>query len=143
MASPTEQGQSAPAAQDAEALKVLVVDDTATNRQILQVFLNKLGFRVDIAVDGAQAVERFVAGSPDLVLMDVMMPVLDGLQATRNIRSQPETKEIPVIALTAMAMEGDREKVIEAGCDDYATKPIDLPVLLEKMQALLERRGAS
>ncbi|MBI3864109.1 MAG: response regulator [Planctomycetia bacterium] len=123
--------------------KILLVDDEEMNRDFLQRRLQKRGYEVVTAIDGAEACAKIAGIRPDLVLMDVMMPVLDGLQATRNIRSQPETKEIPVIALTAMAMEGDREKVIEAGCDDYATKPIDLPVLLEKMQALLERRGAS
>lgn len=123
--------------------KILLVDDEEMNRDFLQRRLQKRGYEVETAVDGEEACAKIGGIRPDLVLMDVMMPVLDGLQATRRLRSQPETREIPVIALTAMAMEGDRDKVIEAGCDDYATKPIDLPLLLEKMQALLERRGTS
>jgi two-component system, cell cycle response regulator DivK len=123
--------------------RILLVDDEEMNRDFLQRRLQKRGYEVVTAVDGAEACAKIVEIGPDLVLMDVMMPVLDGLQATRNLREQPETRAIPVIALTAMAMEGDREKVIEAGCDDYATKPIDLPVLLEKIQALLERHSGS
>lgn len=123
--------------------KILLVDDEEMNRDFLQRRLQKRGYEVETAVDGAEACAKIAGVQPDLVLMDVMMPFMDGLQATRKLKAQPETRAIPVIALTALAMEGDREKVIEAGCDDYATKPIDLPVLLEKIQALLERRGAS
>jgi CheY-like chemotaxis protein len=123
--------------------KILLVDDEEMNRDFLQRRLQKRGYDVVTAVDGAEACAAIACLRPDLVLMDVMMPVLDGLQATRRLRSLPDTREIPVIALTAMAMDGDREKVIEAGCDDYATKPIDLPLLLEKIQALLERHGVS
>ena len=123
--------------------KILLVDDEEMNRDFLQRRLQKRGYEVVTAVDGAEACAKIREISPDLVLMDVMMPVLDGLQATRSLRSHPETREIPVIALTALAMDGDREKVLEAGCDDYATKPIDLPVLLEKMQALLVKKAAS
>jgi CheY-like chemotaxis protein len=123
--------------------RILLVDDEEMNRDFLQRRLKKRGYEVVTAIDGADACARVAGLQPDLVLMDVMMPVMDGLQATRQLREQPETREIPVIALTALAMDGDRERVIEAGCDDYTTKPIDLPVLLEKIQALLERRGDS
>lgn len=122
--------------------KILLVDDEEMNRDFLQRRLQKRGYQVVTAIDGAEACARIGSERPDLVLMDVMMPVMDGLQATRAIRAAPETRDIPVIALTAMAMAGDREKVLEAGCNDYATKPIEFPELLEKMQALLESRPA-
>jgi CheY-like chemotaxis protein len=120
--------------------KILLVDDEEMNRDFLQRRLQKRGYQVVTAVDGAEACARIGAERPDLVLMDVMMPVMDGLQATRVLRSAPETRDIPVIALTALAMAGDRERVLEAGCNDYATKPIEFPQLLEKVQILLEQR---
>jgi CheY-like chemotaxis protein len=123
--------------------KILLVDDEEMNRDFLQRRLQKRGYQVVTAVDGAEACARIGAERPDLVLMDVMMPVMDGLQATRVLRSAPETRDIPVIALTALAMAGDREKVLEAGCNDYATKPIEFPQLLEKMQTLLDQRPVS
>jgi two-component system cell cycle response regulator DivK len=120
--------------------KILLVDDEEMNRDFLRRRLEKRGYEVVTAIDGAEACARIGAERPDLVLMDVMMPVMDGLQATRALRAGPETRDIPVIALTAMAMAGDREKMLEAGCDDYATKPIEFPQLLEKMRVLLEKR---
>ena len=120
---------------------ILLVDDEEMNRDFLQRRLQKRGYDVTFAVDGADACARTAEIRPDLILMDVMMPNMDGLEATRRLRAAPETQHIPVIALTARAMAGDREQVLEAGCDDYATKPIDLAELLEKIQALLAKRG--
>lgn len=109
------------------------------NRDMLSRRLERKGYQVVMAVDGAQAVAMAQSEAPALILMDMSLPVLDGWEATRQIKSKPETKAIPVIALTAHAMAGDREKTIEAGCDDYDTKPIELPRLLGKMEALLGR----
>jgi PAS domain S-box-containing protein len=117
-------------------LNVLVVDDTATNRQILQVFLKKLGFAVITANDGAQAVERFVADRPDIVLMDVMMPVMDGLEATRRIKAGSGTRWVPVIFLTALDKEEDLVTGLDSGGDDYLTKPISFVVLDAKLRSL-------
>ncbi|MBS0267102.1 MAG: response regulator [Planctomycetes bacterium] len=123
--------------------RILLVDDEEMNRDFLQRRLQKRGYEVLTAVDGAEACAKTREVRPDLVLMDVMMPVLDGLQATRSLKADPATQAIPVIALTALAMDGDRDKVLEAGCNDYATKPIDFPVLLEKMQTLLNQKAPS
>jgi CheY-like chemotaxis protein len=90
-----------------------------------------------VAVDGQEGVARARADTPDLVLMDMSLPVLDGWEATRQIKAAPETESIPVVALTAHAMSGDRERALEAGCDDFDTKPIDFPRLLSKVEALL------
>lgn len=120
--------------------RILLVDDEEMNRDFLQRRLQKRGYEVITAVDGRDACTRVTDLRPDLILMDMMMPNMDGLEATRSLRAVPETRHIPVIALTAQAMAGDREKVVEAGCDDYATKPIDLPALLEKIQRLLKDR---
>ncbi len=128
--------QSALPSADAGSLKVLVVDDTATNRQILQVFLKKLGFRVDIAVDGAQAVERFVAGAPDLVLMDVMMPVMDGFEATRRIKELCGDRWVPVVFLSALDKEENLVTGLDAGGDDYLHKPVSFVVLDAKLRSL-------
>lgn len=125
--------------------KILLVDDQEDNRDFLQRRLEKRGYEVVTAVDGADACAKIAGDKPDLVLMDILMDgVTDaGLQATRQLKSAPETRNLPVIALTAYAMESDRQKALAAGCDDWATKPIDLPELLEKMQALLSRRNAT
>lgn len=120
--------------------KILLVDDEEMNRDFLQRRLQKRGYDVITAVDGRDACTRMAILRPDLILMDMMMPNMDGLEATRCLRADPQTRDIPVIALTAQAMSGDREKVIEAGCDDYATKPIDLAELLEKIEVLLKKR---
>lgn len=117
--------------------KILLVEDNEMNRDMLSRRLMRKGFEVVIAVDGQQGVDLAGAEIPDLILMDMSLPVLDGWEATRKIREAPETARIPVIALTAHAMSGDREKALEAGCDDYDTKPVDLERLLGKMQALL------
>ncbi len=117
--------------------RILLVEDNEMNRDMLSRRLKRKGYDVLIAVDGAEGVSMAVADDPDLVLMDMSLPVLDGWEATRQLKADPKTKEIPIIALTAHAMAGDREKALEAGCDDYDTKPIELPRLLEKIKALL------
>jgi len=122
--------------------KVLLVEDNPENRDMLSRRLLRRGYDVVMALDGQQAVEMAAAEKPDLILMDMSLPVLDGWEATRRIKAAAETREIPVIALTAHAMSGDREKALESGCDDYDTKPIDLPRLLEKMTAALGRSSA-
>lgn len=119
--------------------KVLLVEDNEANRDMLSRRLTRNGYDVVMAEDGAQAVESASAEKPDIVLMDMSLPVIDGWEATRRLKAGEETSGIPVIALTAHAMAGDREKALEAGCDDYDTKPIELPRLLEKMQTLLAR----
>ena len=118
---------------------VLVVDDTPTNRQILSVFLKKLGHTVDLAVDGADAVAKFTATAYDIVIMDVMMPVMDGLTATREIRRRPAWKKLPIIALTAKAMSDDRQKCIEAGANDYIAKPLDVDRLVSLVKVWLPK----
>jgi two-component system cell cycle response regulator DivK len=120
--------------------KILLVDDEEMNRDFLGRRLQKRGYDVTTAVDGRDACAKIAELRPDLILMDMMMPNMNGLEATRSLRAAPQTRDIPVIALTAQAMAGDRERVIEAGRNDYATKPIDLPVLLEKIENLLNKR---
>jgi two-component system cell cycle response regulator DivK len=115
--------------------KILLVEDNEMNRDMLSRRLQRRGYDIVMAVDGAQGVEMAKAETPDLILMDMSLPVLDGWEATRRIKSDEATAAIPVIALTAHAMAGDREKAMEAGCDDYDTKPIELPRLLEKIEA--------
>ena len=118
--------------------KILLVEDNEMNRDMLSRRLERKGYRVVMAIDGAQAVVMAESELPALILMDMSLPVLDGWEATRKIKANPATRSIPIIALTAHAMSGDREKTIEAGCDDYDTKPIELTRLLEKMSALLK-----
>lgn len=122
-------------------MKILLVEDNEMNRDMLSRRLQRKGYDIAIAVDGAKGVEMAQSEGPDLILMDMSLPVLDGWEATRRLKSTAETRDIPVIALTAHAMAGDREKAMEAGCDDYDTKPIELPRLLAKIEALLD--GAS
>jgi CheY-like chemotaxis protein len=117
--------------------KILLVEDNELNRDMLSRRLMRKGYEVVLAGDGAQGVAAATAGRPDLVLMDMSLPVLDGWEATRRLKADPATRAIPVIALTAHAMSSDREKALEAGCDDYDTKPIELPRLLEKIERLL------
>jgi CheY-like chemotaxis protein len=117
--------------------KILLVEDNEANRDMLSRRLMRKGYEVILAADGQNGVEYALSEAPDLVLMDMSLPVLDGWEATRRLKSAPGTQHIPVIALTAHAMSGDREKAIEAGCDDYDTKPIELPRLLAKIEALL------
>lgn len=122
--------------------KILLVEDNDANRDMLSRRLMRKGYDVVMAIDGRQAVEMAASEGPDLILMDMSLPVIDGWEATRRVKAESATSTIPVIALTAHAMAGDREKAIEAGCEDYDTKPIDLPRLLDKMTALLARRQA-
>jgi CheY-like chemotaxis protein len=117
--------------------KIVLVEDNEMNRDMLSRRLQKRGYDVVMAMDGQEGVNKVQAESPDLVLMDMSLPVLDGWEATRRLKAIPETKAIPIIALTAHAMSGDREKAVEAGCDDFDTKPIELPRLLGKIEALL------
>ena len=119
--------------------KILLVEDNEMNRDMLSRRLLRKGYEVVMAVDGEQAVAMAQSEAPALILMDMSLPVFDGWEATRRIKAAPETKSIPVIALTAHAMAGAREKSLEAGCDDYDTKPIELERLLGKMEALLNR----
>ena len=117
-------------------MKILYVKDNDDNIYMLERRLKRAGFDVVIARDGAQGVAMALAEQPALILMDLGLPVLDGSEATRQIKAAPETKHIPVIALTSNAMTGDREKALAAGCDDFDTKPVDLARLLGKIQAL-------
>jgi len=120
-------------------MKILYVEDNEDNIFMLKSRLTRAGHIVVIANDGAQGVAMALSERPDVILMDLSLPVLDGWQATRQIKVAPDTNHIPVIALTANAMAGDREKALAAGCDDYDTKPVELPRLLGKMKALTER----
>ena len=117
--------------------KVLLVEDNEMNRDMLSRRLVRRGFEVVVAVDGAQGVSAATEQRPDIILMDMSLPVLDGWEATRRLKADDATRSIPVIALTAHAMSGDRDKALDAGCDDYDTKPIELPRLLEKIGRLL------
>lgn len=118
--------------------KILLVEDNEMNRDMLSRRLTRKGHEVFIAVDGAEGVSMAITKVPDLILMDMSLPVLDGWQATQQIKAAPETSTIPVIALTAHAMAGDREKCLAAGCDDYDTKPVEFPRLLGKIETLLK-----
>ena len=117
--------------------KVLLVEDNEMNRDMLSRRLIRQGYEVVVAVDGEQGVEAALRERPAIVLMDMSLPVLDGWEATRRLKADEATRAIPVIALTAHAMAGDRQQALDAGCDDYDTKPIELPRLLEKMRRLL------
>ena len=123
--------------------KILLVEDNEMNRDMLSRRLERKGFEVVMAPDGQQGLELAASEAPDLILMDMSLPVLDGWEATRRLKAVSATKEIPIIALTAHAMSGDRDKAMEAGCDDYDTKPVELPRLLDKIQALLQKRASS
>ena len=122
--------------------KILLVEDNEMNRDMLSRRLVRKGYDVSIAVDGRQGVEMAQSAMPDLILMDMSLPVLDGWEATRQLKNADATRHIPIIALTAHAMSGDRERALEAGCDDYDTKPIELARLLEKIEAMLNRTAA-
>jgi CheY-like chemotaxis protein len=120
--------------------KILLVEDNEMNRDMLSRRLQRRGYEVIIAVDGQEGVAMAQAEAPDLILMDMSLPVMDGWEATRRLKAASETMAIPVLALTAHAMSGDREKAIQAGCNDYDAKPIDLPRLLTKIEALLGKQ---
>jgi CheY-like chemotaxis protein len=117
-------------------MRILYVEDNDDNIYVFENRMKRAGFTVMIARDGAQGVAMASAEQPDLIVMDLSLPVLDGWEATRRIKAAPETRHIPVIALTSNAMAGDREKALAAGCDDYDTKPLELPRLLAKIRAL-------
>ena len=122
-------------------VKILLVEDNEMNRDMLSRRLERRGYEVIIATDGLAGVEAAVSNKPDLVLMDMSLPVIDGWEATRRIKATPELRKIPIIALTAHAMATDRDKALEAGCDDYDTKPIELQRLLGKIETLLAAAG--
>ncbi len=117
--------------------RILLVEDNEMNRDMLSRRLQRKGYDVTMAVDGRQGVEMARAGAFDLILMDMSLPELDGWEATRQLRAAAETRTVPIIGLTAHAMAGDRDKALEAGCNDYDTKPVELPRLLGKIEALL------
>lgn len=119
--------------------KILYVEDDEMNRDMLSRRLERKGYQVVLAMDGEQGVVMAMSEAPDLILMDLSLPVLDGWEAARRLKESPQTRAIPIIALTAHAMAGDREKAIQAGCNDYDSKPIDLPRLLAKIETLLAR----
>ncbi len=119
--------------------KVLLVEDDEMNRDSLSRLLKRRGFEVIIGVDGQEGIAMAQSESPDLILMDMSLPQIDGWEATRRLKAAPDTRSVPIIALTAHAMASDREKALAAGCDDFDTKPIDLDSLIPKMNSLLAR----
>jgi two-component system cell cycle response regulator DivK len=123
--------------------RVLLVEDNEMNRDMLSRRLIRRGFEVSVAVDGQQGVEMAGREAPDIILMDMSLPVLDGWEASRRLKASAGTQSIPLIALTAHAMSGDRDRALQAGCDDYDTKPIEFPRLLEKIDRLLTAKPKS
>ena len=123
-------------------MKILYVEDNEDNITILQRRLGRLGFEVLVATDGVQGVAMAGRMKPDLILMDLSLPILDGWEATARLKAAPETKHIPVIALTSHAMVGERERALAAGCDDFDTKPVELARLLDKIRALVPEKAA-
>jgi two-component system cell cycle response regulator DivK len=119
--------------------KILLIEDNDLNRDMLSRRLERRGYEVVIATDGSQGAEMARSSHPALILMDMSLPVIDGWELARRLKDDPETKGIPILALTAHVMAGDRERSLEAGCDDYDTKPIELPRLLGKIEALLSK----
>ncbi len=123
--------------------KILLVEDNEMNRDMLARRLERKGYQVVVAVDGGSGISMGRSEAPDLILMDMSLPVIDGWEATRQLKASPDTRSIPIIALTAHAMSGDRARAIDAGCDDYDTKPVEFPRLLGKIESLLRKDGAS
>jgi two-component system cell cycle response regulator DivK len=123
--------------------KILIVEDNEDNWQILSRRLRRRGYDVVVARNGKQGMDMARSERPDLILMDMNLPLLDGWEATRMLKKSPKTQHVPVVALTAHAMSGDRDKCIEAGCDDYHTKPVELSRLLEQIEGLLAKRVAA
>jgi CheY-like chemotaxis protein len=121
--------------------RVLLIEDNEANRDMLSRRLARRGYQISIATDGRQGIAAAQAEQPDLILMDMNLPEIDGWEATRFLKSQPTTRHIPVIALTAHAMISDRQRALEVGCDDYDTKPVELSRLLSKIAALIEREN--
>ena len=117
--------------------KILLIEDNEMNRDMLSRRLVRKGYEVVVAVDGQQGIDAARQDRPDLIIMDMSLPVLDGWEATRQLKADPETQAIPIIGLSAHAMAGDREKAMDAGCDDYDTKPVELPRLLDKISGHL------
>lgn len=122
--------------------RFLLIEDNEMNRDMLSRRLKRKGYEVEVAVDGREGIDMAKAGDYDLLLMDMSLPEVDGWEATRQLRDSDETRDLPIIALTAHAMSGDREKALEAGCDDYDTKPIELTRLLKKIEQLLARNSS-
>jgi CheY-like chemotaxis protein len=120
--------------------KILLVEDNEMNRDMLSRRLTRKGYEVVMAFDGAQGMDLAHSQAPDLILMDMSLPVVSGWDATRSLKADPSTRSIPIIALTAHAMSADREQAVQAGCDDFDTKPIELSRLLEKIEALMHRK---
>lgn len=118
--------------------RILLVEDNEMNRDMLSRRLRKRGFEIDIAIDGQQGIDMARAAPPDLILLDMSLPVVDGWEAAKILKSEAATREIPIIALTAHAMAGDKEQALAAGCDDYDTKPVELTRLLEKIAHFIE-----
>lgn len=123
--------------------KILLVEDNEMNRDMLSRRLQRKGYQVVLAFDGEQGIALAKSQRPDIILMDMSLPVVTGWDATRHLKSDPDTQRIPVIALTAHAMAADRDQALKAGCDDYDTKPIELPRLLEKIESFLSRKSFS
>jgi CheY-like chemotaxis protein len=123
--------------------KILLVEDNEMNRDMLSRRLERKGFSVSMAIDGAEGLDKARSETPDLILMDMSLPVIDGWEVTRRLKADEATRRIPVIALTAHAMASDEQKAREAGCDDFDTKPIELPRLLDKIQALLQPKAGA
>jgi two-component system cell cycle response regulator DivK len=121
--------------------KILIVEDNEMNRDMQSRRLARRGYEITMAIDGEEGIAAAKTQTPDLILMDMSLPVVDGWEATRRLKADDGTRAIPIIGLTAHAMAGDCEKVIDAGCDDYDTKPVELPRLLQKIEALLTRAG--
>jgi len=122
-------------------VKVLLVEDNEMNRDMLSRRLTKRGYTVVMAIDGQQGVDMAVSEKPDIILLDMSLPVVDGWEAAKQIKANPLSAGVPLIALTAHAMAADRERAMSAGCDDFDTKPVELPRLLGKMETLLKTKG--
>ena len=123
--------------------KILLVEDNEMNRDMLSRRLERKGHSVSIALDGAEGLNKARTDAPDIILMDMSLPVIDGWEATRQLKADEATRRIPIIALTAHAMASDEQKARESGCDDFDTKPIELPRLLDKIDALLQPKAGS
>jgi two-component system cell cycle response regulator DivK len=124
-------------------VKILLVEDNEMNRDMLSRRLMRRGYDVVMAVDGEQGIHMVASESPDLILLDMSLPILSGWDAARQLKADPATQKTPIIALTSHAMDGDREKALQAGCDEYDTKPVELERLLKKMNSFFERKDPS